>query len=190
MRKERLIEFESEIARLYEQTKIRAPIHLSGGNENELMKIFKDYKKGDWIFSTYRSHYHWLLSGASPKELKKQILKGHSMHIYGSKLFTSSIVGGVAPIALGVAMALKMKNSTHWVWCFMGDMAAESGIVHECIKYAKGHDLPIRFIIEDNSYSVRAITKETWGKAKAKVNKRYKYKRRYPHAGIGKYVMF
>lgn len=191
MNKKQLIKFEEEIAKLYEQTRIRAPIHLCGGNEDELIKIFKDYKKGDWIFSTYRSHYHWLLSGRDSKELRKQILEGHSMHIYGNKFFTSSIVGGIAPIALGVAMALKMQNFPYKVWCFIGDMAAESGIVHECIKYAKGHNLPIRFIIEDNGYSVRAVTKETWGMANTRVdNRRYKYKRRYPHAGTGKYVMF
>lgn len=188
--KKELIEFEEEIARLYEQAKIRTPIHLSGGNENKLIKIFKDYKECDWIFSTYRSHYHWLLSGRDPADLKEQILQGHSMHVYGRNFFTSSIVGAIAPIALGVAMALKMKKLPHKVWCFMGDMAGEAGIVHESIKYAKGHDLPITFVIEDNGYSVRAITKETWGLGKATVIKRYKYKRHYPHAGTGKYVMF
>lgn len=190
MNKQQLIKFEEKIVRLYEQARIRAPIHLSGGNEDTLIKIFKDYKKGDWIFSTYRSHYHWLLSDASPKALKKQILEGHSMHIYGNKFFTSSIVGGIAPIALGVAWALKMKKSSHKVWCFIGDMAGESGIVYESIKYAKGHNLPVRFVIEDNSYSVRAKTKEIWGRQRVKVNTRYKYKRHFPHAGTGKYVMF
>lgn len=190
MTKKELIKFEEEIAQLYEQAKIRAPIHLSKGNENQLIKIFKDYKKGDWIFSTYRSHYHWLLSGREPEELKRQILKGHSMHIYDYNFFTSSIVGGIAPIALGVAMALKMRNSSNKVWCFLGDMAGESGIANECIKYAKGHNLPIKFVIEDNGYSVRAKTLDTWGRGKAKIATRYKYKNCYPHAGIGKYIMF
>jgi pyruvate dehydrogenase E1 component alpha subunit len=188
--KKEIIEFEEEIAKQYEQAKIRSPIHLSGGNEEELIKIFKDYRKGDWIFSTYRSHYHWLLSGRSPQDLRKQILNGHSMHVYGKKFFTSSIVGGVAPIALGVALALKKKGSSHKVWCFVGDMAAECGLVKECIRYASGHNLPIIFVIEDNGYSVRAITRQTWGEHRAKVTRRYRYKRHYPHAGIGKYVMF
>jgi TPP-dependent pyruvate/acetoin dehydrogenase alpha subunit len=188
--KKELIEFERHIAELYEQAKIKAPIHLAKGNENKLIKIFKDYRDSDWVFTTYRSHYHWLLSGRNPEELKKQIVEGHSMHIFGSRFFTSAIVGGHVPIALGVALALKIKNSSNKVWCFMGDMAGESGIVHESIKYARGHGLPITFVIEDNDYSVRALTKETWGRSKAKVAGRYKYKRHYPHAGTGKYVMF
>lgn len=190
MNKKELIKFEEEIAKLYEQAKIRAPIHLSGGNEDKLIKIFKEHKEGDWIFSTYRNHYHWLLSGRDPEELKRQILDGQSMHVFGDKFFTSAIVGGVAPIALGVAVALKIKNSPHKVWCFIGDMAGESGIVDECIKYAKGHNLPVSFVIEDNDYSVRALTRETWGRGRTRVNRRYKYKRQYPHAGTGKYVMF
>ncbi len=190
MTKKELMKFEDEIAQLFEQAKIRSPIHLSKGNENKLLKIFKNYKPGDWIFSTHRSHHHWLLSGKDPEELKKQILAGHSMHVFGDKFFTSAIVGGNAPIALGVAMALKMKNSPHKVWCFVGDMSGECGLLHECIKYAKGYNLPITFVIEDNGYSVRAVTKETWGRGKAKVTKRYKYKRIFPHAGTGKYVMF
>jgi len=188
--KKRLVKFEKEIAGLYEKALIRAPIHLAGGNEVKLAKLFREYETGDWIFTTHRSHYHWLMSGRCPDKLKNQIVKGHSMHIYEEKFFTSAIVGGHAPIALGVAMALKRKKSPNRVWCFMGDMAGETGIVHECIKYAKGHDLPIRFIIEDDGYSVRALTKETWGSSNAKVAKRYKYKRSYPHAGSGKYVMF
>ena len=46
---------------IYEKGKIRAPIHLSGNNENQLIKIFKKVKKQDWVFSTWRSHYHALL---------------------------------------------------------------------------------------------------------------------------------
>lgn len=187
---EKLIKFEEEIAKLYEAAKIRSPIHLSKGNEKKLIRIFKDFKDGDWVFSTHRSHYHWLLSGRDREELKQQILEGHSMHIFGDKFFTSAIVGGNAPIALGVAAALKLKNSPNKVWCFVGDASYECGIVQECIKYAQGHNLPVTFIVEDNGYCVIANTKQTWGTKKAKVLRKYKYSWGYPHAGTGKYVMF
>jgi pyruvate dehydrogenase E1 component alpha subunit len=190
MDKKELIKFEEEIARLYEQAKIRAPIHLSGGNENKLIKIFKDYKKDDWIFSTYRSHYHWLLSGRSPEELRQMILEGKSMHIYDKKFFTSAILGAACPIALGVALALKLKRSKRKVWCFIGDMAELTGLAQECFRYASGHSLPIKYIVEDNGLSVTTPTQEVWGKGKARARERYRYKRGYPHAGIGKYVLF
>lgn len=190
-----LQDFEQEIANLYKQGKIKAPIHLAGSTdgtqEKILIELFQNYyKKDDWIFSTHRSHFHWLLSGRSPEEAKKQILEGHSMQLCDDKFFTSSIVGGNAPIAVGTAWALKLKCSPSKVWCFVGDAAYECGIVQESIKYASRHDLPITFIIENNEYCVRARTQDVWGDKKTKKVIKYKFCREWPHAGNGEYVMF
>jgi TPP-dependent pyruvate/acetoin dehydrogenase alpha subunit len=187
-----LIQFEDKIKEVYERGKIKAPIHLSGYGENKIIKIFKKYKitKNDFVFGTWRSHYLWLLSKRSPDELYNKILSGNSMHIYDDNFFTSAIVGGVAPIAIGVAWALKQKKSKNRVFCFLGDMGASTGIAMESIKYATGHDLPILFIIEDNDLSVRAVTSEVWGKCKKNKVITYKYERKFSHAGTGKYIMF
>lgn len=202
MQKKDLIDFENRIKKLYEEGKIRAPVHLSGGNEDALINVFKDYQKGDWIFSTWRNHYHWLLSGRDPQELERQILAGDSMSVYDDRFFTSSIVGGNAPIALGVALAMKLKQegrvpelpqetfSPARVWCFIGDMSASCGLVKECVRYAEGHDLPITYVVEDNGLSVTTETEAVWGKAKGKKTAGYCYERKYPHAGTGKYVTF
>lgn len=189
--KEGLISFNKELEELYNSGKIKSPVHAHGGNEDYLIEIFKDYKEGDYICSTHRSHFHWLLSGRSKDLLMQQILEGHSMHIFDEKFITSAIVSGIAPIALGIAKALAMKTSPNKVWCFLGDMAASGGLVQECIRYAEGWDLPITYIIEDNSYSVRASTEAVWGTrcGKNKVIK-YKYTRKFPHSGFGKYVMW
>ena len=100
-----LLKFETNISKLYENKKIKGPIHLSGNNENKLIKIFKKIKKNDWVFSGWRNHYHALLKGCSAKDVENQIIAGRSMTLnsYKNKFFTSSIVGGVLPIALGVA---------------------------------------------------------------------------------------
>ena len=74
-----LINFENEIATLYENKKIKGPIHLSGNNEEILIKIFKKIKKNDWVFSGWRNHYHALLKGCSFKLVKDQIISGRSM---------------------------------------------------------------------------------------------------------------
>ena len=49
------------------------------------------------------------------------------------KIYSSAIVGGSIPIALGAAWAIKFKNKKEKVFCFMGEMTSETGIVHECI---------------------------------------------------------
>ena len=61
--KEDLIQFEEKIVSLWENGKIKAPIHLSNGNEDELIEIFSHIGIDDYIFSTWRSHYHALLHG-------------------------------------------------------------------------------------------------------------------------------
>ena len=173
-----LLCFEAEIAALFEQGKIRAPVHLSKGNERELIWIFEDIKPTDWVFSTHRSHYHALLKGIPREWLKEEILAGRSITINNAEyhLFSSAIVGGILPIALGVAMA------GHTVWAFCGDMAAETGIFHECVKYAHGHKLPIKFVVEDNGFSVLSPTQVVW---------RYSYQNEYGHQGVkGHHVIF
>lgn len=172
-----LRKFSEDIQYAYQAQGLEYPVHLSGGNEKALIDIFKDYSEGDWIFSTHRSHYHWLLSGRDPAILKEKILAGNSMHIFDKKFFTSAIVGGVFPIAVGVALALKLKNSREKVFCFAGDMAFGCGIATEAIRYAHNFDLPIVFINEDNGKSVDAFTEEVWRKVI-----HYKYERVYPHA--------
>lgn len=189
MKKEELIEFENLVKSFYEQGRIHSPVHLSGGNENQLIKIFKLVKKNDWVFSTWRSHYHALLKSQDWVWLMSEILKNRSIHINSRKykIFTSAIVGGILPIAVGVALAIKRKHLKSHVWCFVGDMTAETGNFYECVKYAAG--LPITFVVEDNGLGVYTPTGKVWKKGRAKVV-RYKYKRKYPHHGIGKWVNF
>lgn len=186
----KLQKFTEEIVEIYERGDIKAPVHLSKGNEDQLIDIFQEYNEGDWIFSTWRSHYHWLLSGREPELLKEQILEGHSMHIFDDKFFTSSIVAGISPIALGVAYALRMRNSKRKVFCFLGDMGASTGLSYECFKFASGHVLPIKYVIEDNELSVESPTKETWGLKYKTVVVHYEYERKFPHAGTGTFILF
>ena len=57
MNKNQLIAFEEEIASLFNEGKIRAPIHLYYGNEEKIIEIFKRITTQDWIFCSWRSHY-------------------------------------------------------------------------------------------------------------------------------------
>ena len=192
--KQNLINFEKKIVRYYEQKKIRGPVHLSGNNEYELIKIFKKIKPKDWVFSGWRNHYHAILKGLEIKDVEKQIISGRSMNLNSmkNKFFTSSIVGGIIPIAMGVALALKKKKSKSKVWAFIGDMTYETGIFYECYKYSKNFKLPITFVVEDNNMSTNTNTTIAWGK-KQKIFpnvKYYKYKRKFPHHGIGRWILF
>ena len=199
MKKDDLIQFEDEIAKLFNAGKIRAPIHLYHGNENQLIKVFKKIKKNDWVFCSWRSHYQCLLKGVPKNDIKKEILEGRSISLCfpNYNIYSSAIVGGSIPIAVGTAMSLKRRKSKNKVYCFMGEMTSETGIVHECVKYSRNYKLPIHFIVEDNEKSVCTDTRKAWNQkklsyegSKDKYVTYYHYKLKYPHAGAGKRVQF
>ena len=79
--KEILLEFEKKVKKVYEEGKILAPVHLSGNNEDILIEIFKGIDRDDWVFSSWRNHYHALLHGIDEDELFNKILDGRSMSI-------------------------------------------------------------------------------------------------------------
>jgi len=193
--KQDLIDFEDDIISHWENGEIRGPIHLSNGNEEQLIKIFNKIGINDWVFSTWRSHYHALLHGVEPQVLKQKILDGKSITIVDkdSKFYSSAIVTGTLPIALGVAKSLKLKGSDEKVWVFLGDMAFESGIFYEVHKYARNYELPLHFIVEDNGVSTNTPTGATWNNIQREIPEDvifYKYESKYPHYGTGKWVVF
>ena len=194
MNKKQFNEFEKRIKKIYENGKIRAPIHLSGNNEDKLISIFKKIKTKDWVFSTWRNHYHALLKGIPQKWLEKEIINGRSMGINSLKhrFYSSAIVGGIIPIAMGVAKSIKLKKQNSKVWVFIGDMTFETGVFHECYKYSKNFDLPIKFVVEDNNMSTNTPTDKTWRKKSKKPKDiiYYTYKRKYPHHGTGNWILF
>lgn len=194
---EELIDFEKDIAEEFNNGKIPYPVHLSGGNESQLRDIFKQVGPSDFVCSTWRSHYHALLRGVPPQEVKAAILVGRSITLTfpEHRFISSAIVGGMAPIAVGLALAIKRDGGDENVWCFLGDMAIRSGIVHECMSYAQGHSLPICWVKENNEISVMTPTKEVWGvidrnKLQPRQHYAYDYVLPFPHAGAGKRVNF
>ena len=191
---EKLIRFEERIVEHWEAGKIRGPIHLSNGNEEQLIEIFKRVSENDWVFSTWRSHYHWLLKGISADYAEALILDGKSITLcdIDDKFYASAIVGGTLSIALGVAMGIKQKGSDEKVFVFVGDMSFESGIFYEVHKYARNFDLPIVFVVEDNAVSTYTPTEATWN-TKREVPSDviyYTYKSKFPHYGTGKWIAF
>lgn len=205
--KQDLIDFEEGIKREFLAGHIRFPIHLSAGNEQILLDLFKANNIGldSWVFSTHRCHLHALLKGIPKEWLKKEILKGNSMHIMSKeyKFFASSIVGGSLPIAVGTALAIKRQGLNERVFAFCGDMAFTTGIFDECLRYARNFNLPIYFIVECNNLSTNSPTDICWGyQHKENYSLRlsenwgnggltgYCYERKCPHINVDSWVVF
>lgn len=199
MTKEELIAFEEDIAAEFNNGKIKAPIHLYYGNEDHIINVFKKIRPQDWVLCTWRSHYQCLLKGVPKEEVKTEIMAGRSITLCFPeyKIFSSAIVTGIIPIGTGLALAAKRQNKDEKIYVFVGEMTSETGCMHENLKYARAHKLPIHFIVEDNGKSVCTDTREVWNMEKLTyedVNDEYvtyyKYETKYPHAGAGKRVQF
>lgn len=202
--KQRLIEFEEMIKNKFEVGLIHCPVHLSGGNEDNLLGIFEFIKPQDYVIATHRSHYHYLLKGGDPQKLEDEILglesgvcqgKARSMNICDPSInfYSTAIVAGGCAIACGIGLGLKKEGSDAKVYCFQGDGAEDSGHFMEAVRFGWSRKLPLTSIIEDNDYSTNSTKKDRWGNYSPIVGDniiRYAYTRKYPHVGIGKRVIF
>jgi pyruvate dehydrogenase E1 component alpha subunit len=197
--KAELIAFEDDIAAEFNSSRIRAPVHLYSGNEDSMIEIFRAVRPDDWVVCSWRSHYQCLLKGVPRAEVKRAILNGHSISLCfpEHRIFSSAIVGGGLPIAVGIALGIKRRKQHEMVYCFMGDMTAETGIAHEAIKYSENHNLPLHFIIEDNGKSVCTDTRQAWNQPRLTYEgvhtdriTYYRYQTKYPHAGAGQRLQF
>jgi pyruvate dehydrogenase E1 component alpha subunit len=193
---------------VFNNKKIKSPIHLYYGNEDFMIEIFEKIdKENDWVCCTWRNHYQALLKGIPSDILKDNIVNGKSMvmTLPEYKFICSSIVGGIPSIATGIAFANKLLGNGQHVWCWVGDMTAETGAFHEAYKYSLNHNLPITFIVEDNKKSVCSPTDKIWGRStpyylqseynggilRQKNLIYYQYDNtKYPHAGAGMRVQF
>lgn len=188
--RDELIAFEAHVAELWEAGELPYLLHLSGGNEDQLIAIFSRINEGDWIFSTHRNHYHALLAGIDKSRLLKLIKQGDSMFVFdrSRNFLSSAILAGTCCIAAGVAYALKQEGSSAHVWCFVGDGAEEQGHFYEAATAVGARELPCTFVVEDNDRAVSMTVQERrpfpvipeWDCIEY-----YPYKPAYPHAGNG-----
>jgi TPP-dependent pyruvate/acetoin dehydrogenase alpha subunit len=197
MNKEDLIRFEEEIAEEFNAGRIRAPVHLYYGNEDAIIEVFKEIRSQDWVLCSWRSHYQCLLKGVPA--LKEAIMEGKSISLCfpEHRIFSSAIVSGVLPIAVGLGIAIARDGRDERVFCFVGDMTSETGSFEECYKYVRNHNLPVKYIIEDNGKSILTETRAVWntptltreGQSNEHLHY-YRYENKWPHAGAGQRVKF
>lgn len=201
-----LIAFRDRVAEAFAAKRIRSPVHLPSDTQAEpLCEIFKDFQPGlDYCFSGWRSMWHALLAGIPEDDLFQMILDGRSMYLIdrARRFFASSIVGGILPIALGVAWSTRKRwhdagqfgfgvERAPRVWVFAGDMTERTGLFREFMQYAQGQRLPVHVVIEDNGLSTNTPTEKVWGTSKSAVwVTRYQYERTHPHVGLTTRVVF
>lgn len=189
---ESLIAFEARVQAEWEEGNLPSLVHLCGGNEEQLLRIFEDIRPQDWIFTSHRAHYHCLLKGVPEDVLMQHIHADRSMFVFSRSLhiYQSAILGGTPGIAVGVALAIKASGEDAHVHVFIGDASEEQGAFYEAVMFTSGHDLPITFHIEDNGRQVDTPTELRRGMTRGLLDaepsvERYHYHPTWPHAGSG-----
>ncbi len=162
----RIRRFEERCAELYTQTKIRGFLHLYNGEEAVAVGVLRALGPDDAIVATYREHGHALVRGISARSIMAELYgkqegcsrgRGGSMHLFDAKTRFyggNAIVGGGLPIAVGLALADKMRGQRRISSCFFGDGAVAEGEFHECLNLAALWRLPVLFVCENNLYAM------------------------------------
>jgi len=161
----RIRRFEETVAELVSKREIICPCHLYIGEEAVATGVCSTLRQDDWVFSTHRSHGHYIAKGGNLKALMAEMQgkatgcskgKGGSMHIASPEIGlpgSSAIVAGTIPLSLGAALAFSLQKRDAVSVAFFGDGAASEGVLYESLNFASLKKLPVIFVCENNLYS-------------------------------------
>jgi len=162
----RIRRFEERCAELYSASKIRGFMHLYVGEEAVAVGVIDALKPEDSVVATYREHGHALIRGIPAGAIMAEMFgkvegcsrgRGGSMHLFDDKTHFyggNAIVGGGLPVAVGMALASKMKKEKGVTCCFFGEGAVAEGEFHESMNLAALWKLPVIFVCENNLYAM------------------------------------
>lgn len=162
----RIRRFEERAAELYTLGKIRGFLHLYIGEEAVAVGVIPCLDEGDAFVGTYREHGHALVRGVSAASIMAEMYgvqegcsggRGGSMHLFDAErrfYGGHAIVGGGLPIAVGLALADRMRGENVVTACFFGEGAVAEGEFHESMNLAALWRLPVLFVCENNGYAM------------------------------------
>ncbi len=158
--------FEEKCVELYSAGEIHGFVHLYIGEEAVAVGVNQALTLDDAIVSTYREHGHALVRGVPLDAVMAEMYgrttgcshgRGGSMHLLDiSRRFYggNAIVGGGLPLAIGIALADRLRGDERVTACFFGDGAVAEGEFHECMNLAALWELPVLFCCENNLYAM------------------------------------
>src|SRR5713226_4006164 len=132
-------EFEERIHLEFATGEIPGFVHLYAGEEASAVAVCMNLGDADYIVSTHRGHGHCIAKGCDVIGMMKEIYgrrdglchgKGGSMHIADmtkGMLGANAIVGGGPPLAVGAAIACKVRGNRCVSVAFGGDGSANQG---------------------------------------------------------------
>lgn len=154
---------ETSLLDLFSKGKLRGTVHTGIGQEAIAAGVVAALDPDrDILTSNHRGHGHYLAYCADAKGLIAEIMGlptgvcrgvGGSQHLHRKNFYSNGILGGMAPVSVGMAMAEKTKGSGAIVVQFAGDGALAEGAFYEAFNLASLWKLPYMLVVEDNGYA-------------------------------------
>lgn len=172
--------FEEEIEKIYMEGKspafnmangpIPGEMHLSNGQEPCAVGVCAHLNPEDVVTSTHRPHHVAIAKGVDLKGMTAEIFgkktglsggRGGHMHIFDADVnfSCSGIIGQSIGPAVGAALSRVMQKKSGVAVAYLGEGAANQGAFHEGLNMAAVWNLPVVFVIEDNSWGISVSKK-------------------------------
>jgi pyruvate dehydrogenase E1 component alpha subunit len=158
--------FDDAASRLLQMGQIPGVIHLTAGQEGEVVGACMAAGAGDYVVGHHRSHGHPIARGGALGPLLAELMgkatgvskgKAGSQHLIDPKVghvLGSAVLGSAVPVAVGMALSSKVKGQGRVIVAFFGDGASNEGAVHESMNLASIWKVPVVFVCENNGYAV------------------------------------
>lgn len=162
----RVRRMEEKCAELYGATRIRGFLHLYIGQEACAVGVMDRLAPDDSVIASYRDHAHALVRGVSMDAIMAEMYgkatgcsrgRGGSMHLFdaATRFYGgTAIVGSSLPVAVGLALAERLRGGSGVTVCFFGDGAMAEGAFHEAANLAVLWQVPVLFCCENNLYAM------------------------------------
>src|SRR4030043_703005 len=133
--------------------------HTYLGKEANAVGTLAHIQENDIIFSNHRCHGHFLAYGGDPYALFAELMgrvtgvcggRGGSQHLQWRNFYSNGILGGIIPIATGMALAEKYMRSGSITIAFLGDGTLGEGVIYEAFNMSSLWKAPILYVLEDN----------------------------------------
>jgi TPP-dependent pyruvate/acetoin dehydrogenase alpha subunit len=157
--------FEEQVGRLARADEAYGLIHLSVGQEGIAAAVCSQLRDDDPVYSGHRAHGHAIAKGAPLDRTMAELMGrddglcrglGGSMHLVDVEhgfMGATGVVGGNIPIALGSALAARLRGEDSVAVVFFGDGAVQAGHFHETVNLATLWALPLVFVCENNGFA-------------------------------------
>ncbi|MBI2172191.1 MAG: thiamine pyrophosphate-dependent dehydrogenase E1 component subunit alpha [Chloroflexi bacterium] len=158
--------FDEQAVELVQRGELVGAVHAYIGEEAVAVGACLALRDNDYMTGNHRSHGHPIAKGGDVRRAMAELLgkstgyckgKGGSMHLADFSigiLGESGILASALPVAVGAALATKIRGEKRVVAAFFGDGASNEGTCHETMNLAAIWKLPVIFVCENNQYAV------------------------------------